>query len=76
MRLQLIVNGKIAMSTKRGIRKGNELIWYDGKSLVSVKATETDDFQITLSRITAKGGELHDLSDERGAGAGGLWHGA
>ena len=76
MRLQLIVNGKIAMSTKRGIRKGDELIWYDGKSLVSMKATDADDFQITLSRISSKRGELYDAQHEECAGAGRLRHGA
>ena len=75
MRLQLIVNGKIVMSTERGICKDNELIWYDGKSLVSVKATDADDFQITLSRIS-KGGELYDAHHEECAGAGRVRHGA
>ncbi len=69
LQLRLIVDGKTAMLTRKGVRKGNELIWYDDKALVSVMATTDDDFQISLSHIPSKGGDLHE-TDKDGAGTG------
>lgn len=56
------------MRTAQGTRKGTELIWYDGKRLLSIKAGPMDAFQITLSSIPTKGGETHELEGQSSAG--------
>lgn len=68
MWLELVIDGKVMMKTAQGTRKGTELIWYDGKRLLSIKASPTDDFQIRLSSISAKGGESHELEGQSSAG--------
>lgn len=67
LRLELMIDGKIMMRTAQGTRKGTELIWYDGKRLLSIKAGSMDAFQITLSSIPTKG-ETHELEGQSSAG--------
>ena len=68
LRLELMIDGKIMMRTAQETRKGTELIWYDGKRLLSIKAGPMDAFQITLSSIPTKGGETHELEGQSSAG--------
>ena len=57
MRVELIENGRMRMSTNHGVRKDNELIWYDNLHVMSMKFDD-EMVQITINRMPNPGGAV------------------